>query len=291
MIENTQPDSMWSASQVLLLAAAGGAFGGLVEFLAAFQVKEGILKIRGELHSAKLAFQMIIIQILIGICGAFAVLFVFSSTTWFPSTDTAHNELWIVTLSVVAGFGARRFLPIVTKRLEAKINDLEEKIEQERVDTALNFERDRIREIVSQALAVLAPEANPTPTELHTHGMKLRELLKKHPLERLVVIVAGRVNRRLNELNEAINLQSDFLARKENAKQLDEDYADVLYNRACYKCQLWDTNGDARLIDSGVSDIQLAIEYNRSNRSAVEEDEDFNPWREQPAFKAALEKR
>jgi hypothetical protein len=277
--------SAWEFSEVILITAIGGAFGGFVEMLSSIKLTDGQFKIWNELLRWSKFWRLVLIQFLLGICGAMAVIFVFSSTTWFPQNDTTQTKLWLLTLSVVAGFGARRFLPIVTKRLEAKINDLEDKIDREREDTALNFQKDHIRAAVSRALAVLAPNVVTTKTEIHAQLLELQEILTKYPTERSVVIVAGRLCRTNEEWNEAISLHSTFIAHKEKRGELDVDYADVLYNRACYRCKSGGPNPPQNTLERGLKDIELSVKFSPTNLNAVHEDDDFSNWRENEAFK------
>jgi hypothetical protein len=148
--------------------------------------------------------------LVIGMCGAASIIFVFASTTWFPREDTTQTELWLLTMSVVAGFGSRRFLPMVTKRLERQVQELEEKVEKEHKELRETERRSQIRDAVSRALALVGRDAIATTTQLNA------------------TIVTGRILRKLDELNEAISVHTAFVYAKTKARETDLDYADVL---------------------------------------------------------------
>ncbi len=270
--------SQWSLPLILAFTAAGGAFGGVAELVARLRLKKGSFHLIDEEISGGNFFLALLIQCVLGICGAAAIIFVFASTTWFPHEDSTQSRLWLLTLSVVAGFGARRFLPMVTQRLERQVQELQEKVEEERKELRDTENRSIVRDAVARALVLLGRDSKATPTEMNASLMELRELVRTQPKERTATIVAGRILRKLGELNEAISLHTAFIYAKNKAGEKDLDYADVLYNRACYRCLLWSANQDRALQEEGLKDLEESVRYNPQNGQAAAEDEDFKPW-------------
>ena len=71
---------------------------------------------------------------------------------------------------------------------------------------------------------------------IHRLEIILRES-EKHPAtvqERTETIWLGRLYKRQKKYSAAIQWLDRFLKRKEAQQELDKDYADVLYNKACY---------------------------------------------------------
>jgi hypothetical protein len=237
----------------------GGAFGGAADLLARIRLKDGHFQIVDESISGTQFSIYSLIQLVIGMCGAAAIIFVFASTTWFPREDTTQTELWLLTMSVVAGFGSRRFLPMVTKRLERQVQELEEKVDKEHKELREAERRSQIRDAVSRALTLVAPGAAATPTQLNSSLVELREILRKYPKERTVTIVTGRTLRKLGELSEAISVHTVFVYTKTKAHEMDVDYADVLYQRSCYRCLMWPGNQDPVLKREGLKDLTESV--------------------------------
>ena len=277
--------SQWSLSEILEFTVLGGAFGGAADLLARIRLKGGQFQLVDESISGTQFCIELLIQLVIGMCGAAAIIFVFASTTWFPREDTTQTELWLLTMSVVAGFGSRRFLPMVTKRLERQVQELEEKVEKEHKELRETERRSLIRDAVSRALALVGRDAVATTTQLNASLVELRELLRKHPKERAATIVTGRILRKLDELSEAISVHTAFVYAKTKARETDLDYADVLYNRSCYRCLLWSANQDPALKRDGLKDLAESVRYYPQNGPDAAADDDFRRWWQDEEFK------
>jgi hypothetical protein len=236
--------SQWSLALIVSFTAVGGAFGGVADLLARLQLKDGFFDLVDERVSGPNFFLALLIQMILGMCGAAAIVFVFASTTWFPREDSTQSRLWLLTLSVVAGFGARRFLPIVTRRLERQIQELEQKVEEERKEIRDTEKRSLIRDTVSRALVLLGRDSKATPTEM----------------------------------NVSLAVHTAFLYAKSKEGEKDLDYSDVAYNRSCYRCVSWTRTSNPVSKAEGLKDLEIAVRFNAQNGQAAREDEDFKPW-------------
>jgi hypothetical protein len=98
------PEQLAELDPILLLVivACGGAFGGLCDLLA-------------------------IISAGIGAAGAIALQFIFVLLQSFKSAGTTPNIVFLFSISVAAGFGAKRLLPIMTSRLERQIQEVKKR--------------------------------------------------------------------------------------------------------------------------------------------------------------------
>jgi hypothetical protein len=283
----TVASTSWEFWPMLAFACVGGGFGGCADLLARIQLKDGRLLVGEEKVPGWRCFGlMLLTQVIIGVCGAGAVLFIFCSTTWFKTDDTAQTRLWLLSLSVVAGYGARRFLPMVTRKMERQIEELQQKVQRDHQEIKKNEERSVARDIIARGLALLGPVATPTPTEMNASLVELRQLIRTSPTERAAVIVAGRILRRLDDCMEAVIVHTDFIEAKLKAREKDVDYADVLYNRACYQNLMWAREpGHDSLKEKCLQDLEESVRYNPQNARAAKEDSDFSPIAADPTFK------
>jgi hypothetical protein len=97
--------------------------------------------------------------------------------------------------------------------------------------------------------------------------------------------VTGRTLRKLGELSEAISVHTAFVFAKTKAREIDGDYADVLYQRACYRCLMWKANQDNGLKREGLKDLAESVRYNSQNGPEAAADSDFNCWWDDEEFK------
>jgi hypothetical protein len=281
----------WNFLTLVALTAIGGAIGGFAELLLRLELVDGEIHCAKHKLSSKVFKTLAWAQIPIGICGAAAVAFIFSSTTWFPPTDTPIHCLWLLSLSVVAGYGAKRFMAMVSRKLEKDIAALNEEVDQNRERVEQVAKLSESRDMVARAMALLGPPVKATQVELHSSQLELGDWLKKNPCDRTPSIVAGRLFRVANDLGGAIAILSNFLTAKKRANQTDSDYADVLYQRACYRCVWAQSKGGAaaeELKRSGLEDLRQSVALNPENADAAAQDEDFQPWSGDDDFKAIV---
>lgn len=290
---NGQP---WSFELLVALAAAGGAIGGIAELLLRLEVTDGAIVWRKcKLTLGIFAF-LLASQVFVGVCGAAAVSFIFSSTTWFPTVDTPIHRLWLLSLSVVAGYSAKRFMTIVTQRLEREVATMNEEIEENKEKLEENKERveqiallSQSRDIVARAMTLIGRGKKATSTELNASLIELMEWLRAHPTDRTPAIIASRIYRELEDYPNAIKHLGEFVRAKASANQKDGDYAAGLYQRACYTCLFYTgkENDPEYLVakQRALADLENAIKHDPQNAEGAAEDVDFGAWFDDPDFK------
>lgn len=90
-----------------------------------------------------------------------------------------------------------------------------------------------------------------------------------------------------NDLGSALAALDRFLkAKAERGESDDKDYADALYNRACYKLKLWESTKREEYKHQAYEDLKRSIEISPENKVDAQNDEDLKPLREEGMFKA-----
>lgn len=284
MPSNASTVSMFT---ILWLVASSGGFGGMVHFLfslgsfyrddnqVAAHWKHGKHGLGAFLFAAAL-----VIAVLVGIAGALAVLFVIIEAGKFPKSLDAENELFLITLSVVAGFGSRQILPSISETFRQQLNRLAGQHAELQAETAKAALR---VSAISRANTALASPTTP-PSELISAAQGLAALTL--PSDRTVALLQGRLYRacadrgpaaqREARYGQAIAVLTGFLQAKGATR--DIDYADALYNRACYKC-LRNANQD---LQQALDDLRESVGINADNKALAREDSDFDHLRQDP---------
>ncbi|MFI8735365.1 tetratricopeptide repeat protein [Ectopseudomonas toyotomiensis] len=260
----------------------GGFVGGLCDFLNRF---------KPELDKGKILFQGMPVGILqtcslglmnsvLGIGGAFAVQFAIISIGKFSGADTTEAKMLLLTVSVVSGFGGRRFLSLVSNKLEDQIGEAKRLSEEAQEDAEESI-------ALSKALATVR-QGSTTSERVEAVNM-LERFLKRHPKDRAITILAGRIHRMNHDLQSAIAVLSKYLESKGGER--DKDYADVLYNRACYKILSATSNGGIlqKLVDDGLKDLKQSVELSAENARDALEDDDFSAVKDSDEFKKIVQ--
>lgn len=176
---------------------------------------------------------------------------------------------------------------MITNQLENQIRDtqqqvkgVKEDLEVTKNETQIIAEKASESDVIARALASLRPGA--PKSELREIRSELETILKLRPKDRTVAITLGRVCRADNDLGGAIDTLDDFLRAKEEALEFDKDYADALYNHACYKTKLWEATKDQTYLEQAYQDLEKSIEISPVNKADAQADEDFKVlWNEE----------
>lgn len=292
----------------LVWVLSGGALGGLCDFLNRFQIgnsKEGKKK---EPHDV--SFQGIKIKLphmipfclmnmILGIGGAVAILFTMISVGKFPQVATVEAQLLLFSISVVAGFGGRRFLELVTNSLEKQIGEA-----KEASDKAVKVSERAVYESMAlkDELKIEAEETIATSTSLATlrEGSilsdrvdaikKNEQILAKRPNNRALTILTGRLYRRNDNYEHGIETLTRYIRLKRELGERDEDLAAALYNRACYRVLLASEDGVPiqRLREQGLEDLKESVSLDLENAKDAKEDPDFNSVKDNPVFQEIM---
>ena len=112
---------------IFLLLSAGGALGGIAEYLRQIAYRgKGLVTNDHELRSRPVIV-LVLTSAVIGLSGAIAIQFIFVLLSSFSAANTAKNIVFLFSISVAAGFGSRRILPLLTERLKKQIEGATEK--------------------------------------------------------------------------------------------------------------------------------------------------------------------
>lgn len=132
----------------------------------------------------------------------------------------------------------------------------------------------------------------------------LENLLQRNPLDKRAAIIlaryeneiAGGGGKDLNALKRAITVLSRFVNAKREAGQTDKDYADGLYNIACYKAlmiallseQRADPDTLMNTKKSLIVDLKESLRVSPENKYDVASDPDFRYVLNDSSFKEAI---
>jgi len=216
-------------------------------------------------------------NMIIGIGGSAAVLFAMIGIGKFPTIYTLQNAFLLISMSVVSGYGGRRFLRIVTDKLEDQIG--------EATRTSIEAKEDAEDSIlISKALSALRKGA--PQSELSESLNIMEQVLQHRPKERAIVIILGRLYRKQGLLSQGIKVLDKFASLKKKDGELDKNYADALYNCALYK--LLDNKNKGLNDDSqnagAYEDLKESIRISPENAMDAKTDEDFEPFYNSDVF-------
>jgi hypothetical protein len=117
----------------------------------------------------------------------------------------------------------------------------------------------------------------------------LESYLKSHPTNRRAAITLASIYRVDEDLGCAIAVLDRFLKAKADLQELDKDYADALYNRACYKLLVSASTGDVRYKNQAYEDLKKSAEISPPKTVDAQSDEDLKPLWQEERFKTLVE--
>jgi tetratricopeptide (TPR) repeat protein len=292
------PESLLMSSfDIADVVAVGGAIGGIVDFCRQINVEgklsEKTFKITFDKNELGLVAVLVYLMtsVIVGCGGAFGVQFVLIMLKSFSANQEPVNELLLFSVSIVAGISARHLIPRITERLEEQLFKVQKEAEAAAVAARGATQVAKDAQVASAEFARftanLRPEA--TESEVSESIAKLEELLrssdKEAPtsMERTQTIWLGRLYRRRSDYNKAIEWLDRFLNRKIARQQRDKDFADVLYNKACYLS----LQGK---LDDALSCLRDSLSIDPGNKSDARTDRDFDPIRSDASKKPILDK-
>ena len=195
-----------------------------------------------------------------------AETFAIAIVIYFSSAGFLFGYLWTrITLRIMLEWADVAADPAkLTAMLFSNIrrtNEVERRAETlERRDVSI------VRNFRAATLAIEALREGAPKSELED-ALKGMQALNM-PYDRTVTIIVGRIYKALGNLSAGIESLSDFLRLHPN--ETSSDVADVLYNRACYKALLGDSDG-------AFEDLNRSLSLSPENRESALQDPDFNP--------------
>jgi hypothetical protein len=143
----------------------------------------------------------------------------------------------------------------------------------------------------ASALVIALTSLENTATILDREGAlaQLQKLRAEDLVDRRIAILSGRLLRKLGRIDQAITVLSDFIVAKTVRREMDVDYADAHYNRACYhlvkRAEVTDPDAKDALLERVYDDLAVSIRYNPQNVKDARDDSDFAEIRDEPRFK------
>jgi tetratricopeptide (TPR) repeat protein len=272
------PQSL-TVSDVLYLAVISGALGGLVYVCTKINIRRNLVMFDGEPAFIWPLVAMFSASIVLGAASAVCLLFLFYFLQLLKADSTVQNEVFIISSSLIAGIAAQRLIPRYTRSLESKLDAIDRATEETR-------EVAEETNIITKAQGAL--NANAPLTQRLEAVELLKGLLVRSPLDRTATIYLGRLYRRLDRLGDAISTLEEFITKKEQVQQLDKNYADVHYNRACYYAQIWAHEQDEKSKKNALESLGRAIQYSPENKKDAAADEDFESLRKTEEFQKLI---
>ncbi len=277
-IKINSPENQLTFKVALLLTIFFGGFGGILQTLK--NLFEDTEKIIFE------NFNSILVGFLSGVGGAFAVNYLFIIISKIEYTNDLKNIMSLIGLNTIAGFLGYRALSGMAGKIEREFQEVKRDAAKVNKET---------KELISlnNALsdAALALEEN-MPADLQDAIDGLLPFQKKFPADRKTAILLGRLYKRVNNHEKAIEILSLFIDDKKETKTVDDDYADVLYNRACYNILLFSKlrkEGEIKRSEfikkEGISDLEKSVNLRPLNKKDAEIDKDFDNIRDNDDFK------
>lgn len=292
-------------SEILAWIVSGGAIGGIIDlaFKLDFEaitekqsnqsVKNRCISYNGVCLGFWAFVGLVAINGLIGAGGAVGLQFILIGVQKFSTETTIENQILLFSIAIVAGFSARRLLPQITNRLardldltkktfEEKSYELEKKAEE--VERGAEKGAQKTVNLVRalQSLLKGAPAS-----ELRWGIEHLTAGVQDDPKVREYAIVLGRLYRKDNNLPSAIDVLTKFLESK--GLEQDQDYADALYNRACYKTLLFGNTKEPQSRIEALKDLEKSINLSPDNKGDARLDEDFKALWKDAEFKRLVE--
>lgn len=278
---------------IIMWVSIGGALGGTAEYLRQIAYRDNEWRTNSDATSLGPGILLALFSAAIGVSGAIGFQFVLILLKSYRDTNTAENILFFLAVSVAAGFGARRLLPAMSESLEGKIKHVKE--ETDRVDEKATEATEEAREaerratvaaqeahkamITTRAIGALISGAPDGDKKLSIVG--LTPLVEKEQRNRHLVIILGRLHRALEDYPTAISVLDKFLNLKEREEEYDKDYADVLYNKACYQALLYNEAEEVAEKEeykrTALETLARSIELSPENKGDAENDPDLTP--------------
>ena len=131
--------------------------------------------------------------------------------------------------------------------------------------------------IVGNLLATLGPNVVPSDKQ---EAIRLGlEHIQKDPRNRRLAMLTARLQRELGDYEAALATLRAFVDRKRRERQLDSDYADALYNIACYETKVWEAQGDDNRLTAALEALRESVSIAPRNKIDAAVDNDFNALR------------
>ncbi len=291
-------------SLILLLIGIGGALGGAAGFFGRFSLRDGAIVIERADASSDTggagavagydrvgfgaAVLLTLVSVVIGCAGALAIQFVLVVLDAAKLEASAKHELFVLSISVAAGFGARRLLASLTARLEEQVRRAQITAAEAK-QTAETTRRSVAEEAQFTAMVDTALRGHAGPATVAHVVQTLRQRLAQDPTDRNYAAPLGRLLKLQGQIDEALAVTDRFLAAKAARGERDLHFGATLYNKACYLAIRYGTNWREADRTDALQALREALALNDSNWDYAAIDEDLLSLRGAPEFAAIME--
>lgn len=245
---------------VPILGAAGGAVGSLLKSQQK-EDEEGWYNFRlCSLVPPSSISAGILGDIVVGIGGATAAVFLFGGTLKFKPGETDTYVL-LVSVSFIAGVVGKKIVETASQRLLNEVRDVAKGVASKVAS-----------EKVKLPMAMAAMES---AKQLFNAGKyreaaeELDKVIKASPTYIPAYIVKGRALKKLKQYKEALAIVNQALAMRPSEAGFESEMPTLLYNRACYKA----LNGSP--LPDILADLKQAISKDPKAKQDAETDDDF----------------
>jgi tetratricopeptide (TPR) repeat protein len=284
---------------VLGTVSLGGALGGLGAIAAQLEFRNGSLLREGDQIDTGDAVLYLISSTFIGIVGGNAVLFVLVALRSFPNvqglegTPSPENFFYLWSISIIAGFAARRMLKGLADQLLDRVrSEMKARAEEqnEEFQKQLGEERaaretaDKKADLRSRAFEAM-DEANP---QLRQNIIaRIERFLEANGPDRELMLPLGRLLKLEGRYQHGIEWMTRLIDHARNLKGAEKLYGDALYNRACYKALEFGNSPSEELRKSALHDLEMSIRIDPDNEKFAigEEAEDFKAIKDDAEFR------
>lgn len=160
---------------------------------------------------------------------------------------------------------------------------------QEAEEAISNTEEGKIvAEATERIQALQEDKAKVLESDVQSIIGKLENWRSREPYDRRPTIYIGRLLRWQGRYAYAAKSLEKFIDYKRQRREFDEDYADVLYNKACYlaidSAQAPDPGAKEQCLTGALEALEESIKYNSSNARDAWQDGDFDSIRDDAKF-------
>lgn len=163
----TEPTALMTICEVLFWIVLGGSIGGVTAMLIRVKVvKDSMLLDDDATVRSRTLLGLAIFSSFIGSAAALAIQWLLIGINKFESTADVKNTIFILVVSVVAGYSARQILPMLTRRFERELEDVAQKVTN--VERKVVHVEEDLTETKKEAEAA---EFKAVETDLSTSGL------------------------------------------------------------------------------------------------------------------------
>lgn len=279
---------------IFLLISVGGAIGGTAEYLRKIAYRKKAWVTNSDEVSSVPVMLLLVTSAIIGLSGALALQFILIWLNAFHDTNETKDIVFLVSISVAAGFGARILLPEITERLRDQVKTLRAETDKSttKAEEAAKKAEAAATEAKNSAIITRAVAALTPGTPVGDKKSSIEELMpihEKEPKNRRFVILIGRLHRALKDYPAGISVLENFIALKEKDGEHDDDCAAALYNRACYWRLLWGETKKEEYKKMALESLARSIKISEENKTDAKSDPDFDIWEKDDEFKKLTE--